>query len=178
MTTASVKVRGAVALAVLGLVTAGVLMSPVGAAITKGTVKKIAKNQATKVFNKLIDPAIAGKQDACQKGGVVAYGTIKAGDITATFNSLAVSPQFNCAGGPIEARLESTGDYELRIPGVTTPAPSTQTVMTATAHSVNADFATVFPGSADFVQVDVFDANATELNVDVSFAVYGHKGLP
>jgi hypothetical protein len=57
--------RGVVALAILGALAGAMIVSPVGAAapLTKAKVKKIAKKEATKVFNSKIGTAKAGDAD-------------------------------------------------------------------------------------------------------------------
>ncbi len=52
--------RGITVLAMVGGVAGLLIAGPVDAAISKGTVKKIAKKQAVKVFNSRIEEAIAG----------------------------------------------------------------------------------------------------------------------
>lgn len=53
-------VRGVAVLAMVGGLAGLLIAGPVDAAISKGTVKKIAKKQAVKVFNSKIEQAIAG----------------------------------------------------------------------------------------------------------------------
>jgi len=120
--------RGALTLALVGGLAAALVTSPVGAAFTptKAKIKKIAKKEATKVFNGKIGGAIGGKQDKCAEGTVIAYALINVDTVTTSttaFSTTGVSPQFNCAGGPVEARYNSdSGEYNIRIPGVTTGA--------------------------------------------------------
>jgi hypothetical protein len=122
--------RGVLTLALVGGLATALVVSPVGAAFnpTKAKIKKIAKKQATQVFNQKIGPATSGFQPKCSDGSVIAYALINVDAVisaatTGGFATTGVSPQFNCAGGPIEARFNTdTTLYDIRIPGVTTGA--------------------------------------------------------
>lgn len=124
--------RGAITLALIGGLTAALIASPVGAA-KKAVTKKKVKNISTNIFNSLfpasfnsaIGAAIATKQNTCQPGTVLAWAYVDA-DVAfpATYTTTGVSPQFNCAGGPVEVRRESEGEYWVRVPGLSNTAAS------------------------------------------------------
>jgi hypothetical protein len=128
--------RGAVSLAVLVGLAAALVASPATAHFlhpSKGQVKKVAKKEATKVFNtkfpgafdEAIAPIEAANQDKCVDGAVLAFATINGSTVTGPgFSSTGVLRQFNCAGGPIVVQDNGTGEYYVRVPGVTTPAPA------------------------------------------------------
>jgi hypothetical protein len=66
--------RGVLTLALVGGLSAALIVSPVGAAFnpTRAKIKKIAKKEATKVFNEKIGPATAPFQEEAD----LLYGTI------------------------------------------------------------------------------------------------------
>ncbi len=115
-------VRGALTLALIGGLTAALIAAPVGAA-KKAVTKKRVKNISTNIFNSLIPAAIAGKQNTCQPGSVLAWAYVDAsGTFSSTYTTTGVSPQFNCAGGPVEVLRTAAGLYRVRIPGLSNGA--------------------------------------------------------
>jgi hypothetical protein len=127
-------VRGGITLAILAALAGAMVVAPAGAHVTgkfghlKKHINKIAKKRANQVFNQKIGPATSGFQPKCSDGSVIAYALINVDAVisaatTGGFATTGVSPQFNCAGGPIEARFNTdTTLYDIRIPGVTTGA--------------------------------------------------------
>lgn len=190
--------RGVVALLVLGSLTIAVIASPVGAA-KKGVTGKKAKTIATNTFNSLfpssfdsmfpgsfnsmfpgsfnsaIGGAIANKQDECSNGAVVAYAYLRGAQLTAAFSTTGITQTFNCAGSAIEARRNSEGDYDVRVPGITTPAPSQDDTIVATL-SVGNDtpIYAAYESDAgnDYIEVDLFNVTT---GTDDDFAVVFHN---
>ena len=111
MSARSTLIRGVVSLVVLGLVTAALVSSPVGAAITK---KKV-KATATKVFKKLIGNATAGNalhaETADSLNGVrVLPIKHRSGDVTnqPVFDAGGLRLLVSCGSGDEELRAATT----------------------------------------------------------------------
>jgi hypothetical protein len=172
-------VRGGITLAVLAALAAAMVVAPAGAHVTgkfghlKKHIKRIAKKQATQVFNQKIGPATANLQTACSDGSVSAYAVINLDTVVSSDTSFAttgVGPQFNCAGGPIEARYNPTAvEIQVRIPGITTGAGGSGGVV-ATMNMVNLDcdigFA-VCNGAGGFMATYGTDPALDHLSVDL-----------
>jgi hypothetical protein len=133
-------VRGAGALAILALLSAVAVISPVGAFEPgdKGKVRQIAKNKATKVFNQeftgAFDAAFATAsaplQSECKDGAVLAHATV-VGDAafgTAfTSDPTKVQNAFNCKSATNSVRVRRTGSgvYQVSLPGISTDPANT-----------------------------------------------------
>lgn len=171
-------VRGMVTLAVIGGLAGALVASPVGAAFTptKAKIKKIAKKEATKVFNSLIGSAIANKQDVCANGTVFAFATIDGDLVTGPgFSTTGVLRQFNCAGGPIEVEDNGTGDYDVRIPGITTPAPAGEDLIAASVDvAEDTGYIASYESDAaeDFIRVVIIDWNGADQDDEFSIVIF------
>ncbi|MGH2661299.1 MAG: hypothetical protein ACRDH8_00545 [Actinomycetota bacterium] len=180
--------RAVVALAVLGALTIAVIASPVGAA-KKGVTRRKAKTIATNTFNTLFpasfnsmfpasfNSAISGanKQDSCANGTVLASLYIQNLDLAADFSTSGVTHSFNCAGSAIEARRNSIGDYDVRVPGITTPAltQSDSIVATLSVGNDEARYATYESTDGnDYIEVNVFDGTGAPVDDEVALAFY------
>jgi hypothetical protein len=169
--------RGAVSLAVLVGLGAALVASPAGAHFlhpSKAQVKKVAKKQATKVFNSLFPSASTGLQAKCANGTVLAYALIDDAP-GAAFSTSGVLRSFNCAGGPIEARTSGMGLYEVRIPGITTPSiPTTDSIAATLTVAEDTDDFAAYDSTAgdDFISVEITDDAGTNTNDEFSIAVY------
>ena len=113
--------RGGLTLALVALVVAGLLAAPVTAA-KKPATKTFVKKKVAAV-QKALDAAEAGNQDKCTNGTVLAYMHGNTAPATAAFSGTGITDQFNCKGGAITMRDDSTvaqpGTVEIQIPGVT-----------------------------------------------------------
>jgi hypothetical protein len=178
--------RGGVTLTVLvGL--AGALIATPAISLTsqdKKQVKKIAKKQATKVFNSkfqgAFDAAIApiedANQDKCVEGAVLAFATIDGDEVTGPgFSSTGVLRQFNCAGGGITVEDNGTGNYDVRIPGVTSPAPTDagRIAASVTVADVDGNFGSYQSNATqDFINVETFDAGGGNFDDEFSIVIF------
>jgi hypothetical protein len=167
----STVLRGAVTLALLGLLAGALIISPVGAAapLTKAKVKKIA----TKVFNRKIGPATEDLQAACASGAVIAWAMLDIDAVGANYSSAPASPQFNCAGGPIEVRDDpdfADGFTNVRVPGVTTGAGGSANV----AASVTSSFGLIFPNPLPLPAMGTYHGDAGFDHITV--ALYNDAG--
>jgi hypothetical protein len=126
----------------------------------------------------LISPAVAHLgsfahlkkhfQQRCKPGSVLAYAFVNGngGDpdgstVSSTgFSTSGVSRSFNCHGGAIQARQFGTGDYGVRIPGVTTNDPTSGIYIFQSADDHNDGIVNIDTHTSDnYVEVDTFNAS-------------------
>jgi hypothetical protein len=181
--------RGAVVLAALGLVAGALIAGPAGAAFnpTKAKIKKIAKKEATKVFNGAIGAAIAGKQDKCQPGSVLGFVSVDASAVTtgATYTADGLTARYNCKD-PAQANTITArnvgGFFRIRFAGVTDVVPTTTryvALATISENILDQGTITAFPFNVDgqFV-VDVYmEDGAGQAQFDFNVALLGYSGL-
>lgn len=182
--------RGAVVLAALGLVAGALIAGPAGAAFnpTKAKIKKIAKKEATKVFNGAIGGAIAGKQDKCQPGSVLAFASVDVSAVTTgtNYTSDGLTARYNCKD-PAQANTITirnlTGFFRIRFAGISDVVPNTTryvALATISENILQQGTITAFPFDVDgqFI-VDVYMENEAggQAQFDFNVALVGYSGL-
>jgi hypothetical protein len=167
-------IRGAVTLGILGAFAAAMIVSPAGAHVTR-KLKHLYKHLDPRYVNvgetvanatnadKLDNLDSSAFQQKCTDGAVLAYALVDgngAATSNTTFSTNGVTQSFNCKGGPIEVRWNGTGDYSLRIPGVTTVNPTTGVYLFQSADDHNDGIVNIDThASDDYIEVDTFNAS-------------------
>jgi hypothetical protein len=139
-----------IVLLLIGSLMGAALLSPAIAEVSNKAFKKVKKDNKNDL-------------EACEPGAVYAYAVINGAAVNnGGFAATGIEKQYNCAGGAITADRDGTGNYNVRIPGITTPDASS-VAWSVTIDSGGCFFAcganstyngTVFgSGSEDFVHV-------------------------